>query len=147
MLSIESSESVPEFTHQTSESPSQHMETSSDRGGELCKEFTRGHGEVYGAGPAVSEAQGLVNPRWDSAAAIGTVQRWGSGKMNDMDAQHLHFQALIRDGRIASIDKVNIEVTESDGERLRTLMKMLGMTLRQEEATGLIQVSDSEHSE
>ena len=61
-----------------------------------------------------------------------------------MDVQHLHLQALIRDGRIASIDKVNIEVTESDGERLRTLMKMLGMTLRQEEATGLVQVSNQQ---
>ena len=110
--------------------------------GSCARSLLAGHGEVYGAGPAVSEAPGLVNPRLDSTAAIGTVKRWGSGKMNDI--QHLHLQALIRDGRIASIDKVNIEVTESDGERLRTLMKMLGKTLRQEEATGLIQVSNQQ---
>ena len=69
--------------------------------------------------------------------------------MKHIDVRQLHLQALVRDGRNASIYGGDTEVTEDDtgtehhaGERLRTLVKLLGMTLTEEKATaGLIHVS------
>ena len=77
-----------------------------------------GQAEFLGAGSVVNEGLGLVGIynelgfemtlilRLDSTAAIGMVQRRGSGKVRHMDVRHLHLQELLRDGRLGGIEKI-----------------------------------------
>ena len=51
--------------------------------------------------------------RLESTAAMGMIRRRCSEKLRHIDVRHLHLQPLVRDARIASIDGVNTEVTES----------------------------------
>ena len=70
----------------------------------------------------------------DSTAAIGMVQRRGTGRARHMDLRHLFLQERLRDGTIGAIEKIDTSVNLADvgtkhftASRLEELKRLLGM--------------------
>ena len=70
----------------------------------------------------------------DSTAAIGMVQRRGTGRARHMDLRHLSLQERLRDGTIGAIEKIDTSVNLADvgtkhfkASRLEELKRLLGM--------------------
>ena len=70
----------------------------------------------------------------DSTAAIGMIQRRGTGRARHMDLRHLFLQERLRDGTIGAIEKIDTSVNLADvgtkhftASRLEELKCLLGM--------------------
>ena len=70
----------------------------------------------------------------DSTAAIGMIQRRGTGRARHMDLRHLFLQERLRDGTIGAIEKIDTSVNLADvgtkhftASRLEELKRLLGM--------------------
>ena len=70
----------------------------------------------------------------DSTAAIGMIQRRGTGRTRHMDLRHLFLQERLRDGTIGAIEKIDTSVNLADvgtkhftAYRLEELKRLLGM--------------------
>ena len=105
-----------------------------------------GVAEFLAAGSVVNEGLGLVGVyeelgfpmtlilRLDSTAAIGMIQRRGTGRVRHIDVRHLHLQELIRDGRLGGLEKLPTADNRADmgtkvhpADRLSLLMDLMGM--------------------
>ena len=109
--------------------------------------LSSGEAEFYGAGSVLNEAIGLqgvyeemgfpmsIVLQLDSTAAIGMIQRRGSGRARHIDLRHLHLQSKLRDGTVSALEKVPtaskkayIGTKHFGIDRLDELMKQLGMS-------------------
>ena len=70
----------------------------------------------------------------DSTAAIGMIQRRGTGRARHMDLRHLFLQERLRDGTIGAIEKIDTSVNLADvgtkhftASRLEEPKRLLGM--------------------
>ena len=105
-----------------------------------------GEAEFYGAASVINEAIGLsgvydelgipmtIVLQLDSTAAIGMIQRRGTGRARHMDLRHLFLQERLRDGTIGAIEKIDTSVNLADvgtkhftASRLEELKRLLGM--------------------
>ena len=113
-----------------------------------------GEAEFYGAASVINEAIGLsgiyaelgipmtIVLQLDSTAAIGMIQRRGTGRARHMDLRHLFLQERLRDGTIGAIEKIDTSVNLADvgtkhftTSRLEELKRLLGMVDVVSEAT------------
>ena len=104
-----------------------------------------GEAEFYGAASVINEAIGLsgiyvelgipmtIVLQLDSTAAIGMIQRRGTGRARHMDLRHLFLQERLRDGTIGAIEKIDTSVNLADvgtkhftASRLEELKRLLG---------------------
>ena len=79
-----------------------------------------------GAASVINEAIGLsgiydelgipmtIVLQLDSTAAIGMIQRRGTGRARHMDLRHLFLQERLRDGTIGAIEKIDTSVNLAD---------------------------------
>ena len=105
-----------------------------------------GEAEFYGTASVINEAIGLsgiyaelgipmiIVLQLDSTAAIGMIQRRGTGRARHMDLRHLFLQERLRDGTIGAIEKIYTSVNLADvgtqhftASRLEELKRLLGM--------------------
>ena len=108
--------------------------------------MSSGEAEFYGVGSVVNEAIGLVGIygemgfpmsivlQLDSTAAIGMIQKRGTGRARHIDLRHLHLQSKLRDGTISALEKVATATNVADigtkyfsADRLEELMSQLGL--------------------
>ena len=108
--------------------------------------MSSGEAEFYGVGSVVNEAIGLVGIYGEmgfpmsivlqlySTAAIGMIQKRGTGRARHIALRHLHLQSKLRDGTISALEKVATATNVADigtkyfsADRLEELMSQLGL--------------------
>lgn len=117
--------------------------------------LSSGEAEFYGAGSVANEGIGLCGIyaemgielplilQLDSTAAIGMIQRRGTGRVRHMDVRHLHLQEMLRSGAVSALQKVPTSDNVADvgtkyfaTDRLEALMEQLRMVTVKEERSG-----------
>jgi len=104
-----------------------------------------GEAEFLAAGSTANEAVGLAGVyeelgfplqvvlQLDSTAAIGMIQRRGTGKIRHLDVRYLKLQEMLRNGQISSLAKIptldncaDIGTKPLSADRLRYLLNLIG---------------------
>ena len=131
--------------------------------GQDNRALSSGESEFYAAGSVLNEAIGLAGIyaemgfpmtivlQVDSTAAIGMIQKRGTGRARHIDLRHLHMQDKLRDGTIGALQKIDTSDNVADvgtkyfhAERLNDLMHKLGIDVPDDPAMTLAVVQVSE---
>ena len=80
----------------------------------------------------------------DSTAAIGMIQKRGTGRARHIDLRHLHMQDKLRDGTISALQKIDTADNTADvgtkyftAEKLTDLMNKLNIDVPEDPSMAL----------
>ena len=124
--------------------------------GQDNRALSSGESEFYAAGSVLNEAIGLAGIycemgfpmciilQVDSTAAIGMIQKRGTGRARHIDLRHLHMQDKLRDGTISALQKIDTADNTADvgtkyftAEKLTDLMNKLNIDVPEDPSMAL----------